>query len=154
MVHRQTHSGSSQSRHRPHGISKTRAIWHYCRSSTTEIKREFVTPLPWHKWYAPRTQPLQTWYLTKLAQGRPPIVQISYALQVEMNMNGNGRSFSNPFTDPISIEQTQPPNFICKIVCQMTLPHHFSIPSLGCWAKHGFVAFGPIYSPQRWYLTQ
>ena len=75
----------------------------------------------------------------------PPIVQISYVLQVNTDMNGNGRSFSNPFTAPFSIEKTQRPSIICKIVCQITLHFYFSGASLGYQAKHGFVAFGPIH---------
>jgi hypothetical protein len=61
-------------------------------------------------------------------------------------MNEIGRSFSNPFTAPIFIENNQRLSIICKIVWQIARLCRFGGPSLGCWAKRGFVSFDPYIS--------
>ena len=70
-------------------------------------------------------------------------MQISYFFEAERYMNGNERSFLNPFPASFSIETTRHPCYICKIIWQIALHCYFGGPSLGCWAKRGFVVFGP-----------
>ena len=128
---------------KPVRVTMTRAISEYCRSRNNEIKVASINSFTHHQSYAPGTQLLQKWSSTKLPQGWP---SNSLAIVHPLSWNyitGNVRSFSNPFTTPISIENAQRSSIICRIVWQIALNYRFSSPYVGCWGKRGFVVFCP-----------